>query len=459
MKRLFAIVLTLVLTIGIAAPIQASLSYAVRSDVQTTGRQLAKAIEIILTHYLETVTIYELYAAGAQGMTVKLHQSNYPVGTPTVTIGTTFPVQTARGISIGDEALAAGQSLAESIYLIRTQYSSYITVNELLEATLRGMAQILDTYSIYMNPSEYDRFLKALSGKIPGLGVIMAEKYDGRLKAYYVCSNSIGYETGIRPGDIFVFINWKPVTGLDLEGVINRIYREENDLVHIVVKRDGAFRMLDVAMSEIHTSTVAVKRLEYMPIAQGFSNLGSIRYMHINQIGRTTGIDVQRALSQMQQEGVRLLILDLKGNSGGYVDVTVDICNLIVPKGTILQTIDKTGQGYTYTSTLQTSPFEKIVVLVDRYTASGAEVIASALQDSGAAVVLGESTYGKGLVQSIYELGTDGAIKLTTKEYFRRNGGRINQLGVIPCIEIREFQTYGELDTLMYRALELLLRR
>ena len=460
MKRVFAVVLTLALCIGTAAPIQASLSPAVRRDALAAGQQLAKAIEIIMTYYLDSLTIDELYEAAAKGMTEKLHQTGYHAGMPTVTVGTTFPVQVARqNLSISDEALAAGQSLAESIKLIMAQYANYLTVNELMEATLHGMTQVLDTYSVYMNSSEYDRFIKVMSGKIPGLGVIKAEKDCGCRKVYYVCSNSIIYEMGLQPGDVFVFINWKPIRNLNLDEVIERIFHVENDLVHIVVRRDGDFRVFDVAMSELYTSSVAVKRFEYMPVAQGFGNLDQVRYMHISTIGRVTGNSVKQALKQMQQEGVRKLILDLQGNTGGYLDITVDIANLLVPEGIVLQTIDKAGQGRTHTSTLQKTPFEKIVVLVDRYTASGAEVIASALQDSGVAVVIGETTYGKGLVQSIYELGPDGALKITTKEYFRRNGGRINEVGVIPCILIEEFQIPGGPDAIMYRALQILTGR
>jgi len=455
MKRLFAIILTLILTVGITIPIQASSNSTLVNDIEKANNQIAKAIEIIMTHYLEPVTINQLYAAAAQGMTVKLNQTNYHEGIPTVTVGTTVPVQTSQELSISSEAQAAAKGLSKSIEQIMAEYAAYLTVNELLEATLRGMAHILDTYSIYMSQTEYNHFIGVMSGSIPGLGVAMVTQANGHQIINDVDPDSIAQQIGILPGDTLLFVNWKPVVGLYLDAIVNQIFNQENDLVNIVIQRDGHFHTFDISMADMHTSTVAVKRLEYMPVARGFNNLNEIRYMHISGIGRTTGDDVQQALYQMQREGVRRLILDLQGNTGGYLDVTVDISNLLVPAGTILQTVDNSGQRYTYSSTLQSSPFEYIVVLIDRYTASGAEVIASALQDSGAAVIIGENTYGKGLVQSIYELGTDGALKITTKEYFRRNGGTINQIGVVPCIEVGQ----EELNTIMYRALTILTGR
>ena len=479
MKRLFAVILTLALTIGITGPVQASLNPAGSSDVRTVSHQLAKAIEIIMTHYLRPVTINELYEAAAHGMAVKTNQRNYYTGASAVTVGPTFPVQVARGLSISDEAQIAGDSLAKSIELIMTQYPGVnVTAAELMDAALRGMAEILDSYSIYMSASEYEYFmgvmsgkipglgsaasgktpepLNIMSGKIPGLGVVMTTNENGRSKVYHVLPDSPAQAAGIRSGDIFLFVNWQYATDLSWGALTTQLLSPDNEFANIIVKREDSFYVFNIPGEEMYSPTVVVKQLQYIPEAQRFSGLSGVKYMHISGIGATTGDDVQRAVNKMQPEGYRKLILNLRGNTGGYLNVTVDIGNLLIPEGTILETMDKSGQRYTYTSTLQNPPFEYIVVLVDHYTASGAEVIASALQDSGIAVVIGETTYGKGLVQSIYELGTDGALKITTKEYFRRSGGIINQIGVIPCIEVRELQIYGGLDAVMYRALELL---
>jgi C-terminal peptidase prc len=139
---------------------------------------------------------------------------------------------------------------------------------------------------------------------------------------------------------------------------------------------------------------------------------------------------------QVKNEGATKLILDLRGNTGGYVDQAIGVCKQIVPAGIIISARNKKGDTVNYTSTLYTQPFEKIVVLVDGMTASSAEIVASALQDSGAAVVVGEKTYGKGVMQSVTDFSELGVLKMTTYEYYTRSGKKVNGVGVTPDVPV-----------------------
>jgi carboxyl-terminal processing protease len=128
--------------------------------------------------------------------------------------------------------------------------------------------------------------------------------------------------------------------------------------------------------------------------------------------------------------------LDLRGNPGGLLDSAVGVCRLLTPEGPIVHTVDKTGVRYTYRSHLDQSPFDKMAVLIDNETASAAEIVASALQDANAAVVVGQQSYGKGVVQNLFTLWGDDGFKFTTMEYFRRSEEKINGVGVAPDIEV-----------------------
>ena len=443
MRQLLAVVLTLVLVLGNTTHVQASQNPTARcGGVQAAGNYLAKAIDIIMAHYMYSVTVKELMDAAVHGMTnaIEADASIEVLLTPI----------------IEKEVEPVNSRLVKVIELIRAQYTGFITVCELFDAAMRGMVGILDRYSYYMSEAEYECFGDRMSGKVDSLGIVVMTTEEGRQVVYDVLPDSPAELVGIKPGDTFLFVNWKYVTGLYYDAITNRLFSTENDQANIIVERGSCFYIFDISMAKMYCRMVIVERLEYMPVAQGFNNLCNVRYMHIRRIGRNTGCRVEEALNDMQQEGVNRLILNLRGNGGGYLCVSIDICNKLVPQGVVAQTINKSGDKYTYISTLQEAPFEYIVVLVDRYTASGAEIIASALQDAGAAVIIGEPTFGKGLVQSIYPMGAYGALVITTKEYFRRDGGRINEIGVIPCIEITGFLACRSWDAVLYRALELL---
>ena len=145
---------------------------------------------------------------------------------------------------------------------------------------------------------------------------------------------------------------------------------------------------------------------------------------------------------------MKKLVLDLRGNTGGYVDEAIEVCKQIVPSGTIITAKDKQGNNTVYTSELATPPFEKYVVLVDGMTASAAEILASAMQDSGAAKIVGEQTYGKGVMQSVMEFQGLGVVKLTTLEYKSRLGKTINGVGITPDVTVDKILFLDEKDEL-----------
>jgi len=374
----------------------------------------------------------------------------------TLLIGSSVPVEAH---TMSNETLIAGHRLAEVIDLIMTRYvGDPVSINELVEAAIRGMTNILDQYSVFLSQEELLQFTTNMSGRLVGVGISMLVREDGRTEVARILPNSPAAAAGILPGDIITNIDGENVDGVPLDIIAGLITNPDNERVIMTFARGDRSVTFDILKAEIVSPTVIVDRLEDVPEAQGLNvALHNFRYLQLSSISLTTGEDVRRALGQMQAEGVRGFILDLRGNTGGYLDVTVDIANQLVPAGVVLQTVNQTGRRRTYSSTLNEVPFDNIVILVNRFTASAAEVIASALQDSGVGVVVGETTFGKGTVQTLHRAPIGGALKLTTEEYFRRNGDPIDGVGVTPCIEVERRQNPNEIDPVLRRGLERLL--
>ena len=359
--------------------------------------------------------------------------------------------------SLRDEAMIAGAHVVEVVELIMSRYlrNDYITVETLLEAALRGMTDELDHYSVYLSAEELSQFTGALTGRIVGIGVSMLTREDGRVEVTRVFADSPAQYAGVLPGDVIAYIDGYDVRSMTLSEIASIITDPDTERVVIGFEREDIVVTFDILKAEIRSPTVIVERIEEIADSFGLEEFANFRYVQISTFGLATGDDVRMALDSMRAEGVEGIVLDLRGNTGGYLDVTVEVANLLVPAGAVLQTVNQAGRRRTYSSTLPEAPFDNMVVLVNRFTASAAEVIASALQDSGSAVIVGEPTFGKGLVQSVYSLRTGGALKLTTEEYFRRNGGTINEVGVIPCIEVERRDGW---DFVLRRGLEELLR-
>jgi carboxyl-terminal processing protease len=303
-----------------------------------------------------------------------------------------------------------------------------------------------------------ERLMNNITGRMVGVGITMVVRGD-YAEIARVIPGGPADTAGVRVGDIIIAVNGESVVGWTMDEIAFQIRDINRTNAILVVQRGDMFFSFDIEKEEIRHPSVVVESLDALSEAEGFGDLSHFRYMEISTVNTETANEVRSAIRHMRGDGVEGLILDLRGNTGGDLGATVDIANQLVPRGIIFTTIDNTGRTRVYSSTLRASPFSQIVVLVDRNTASAAEIIASALQDSEAAIVIGENTFGKGVVQRIYALRTGGALMLTTDEYFRRDGGVINEVGVIPDIVLEaRLGPEGE-DLALLRALEILTGR
>jgi carboxyl-terminal processing protease len=359
-----------------------------------------------------------------------------------------------------ETSASAGRLLSQLIDLITDEYvGGEITRENLMEAAIHGMTLILDPYSEYMNAETYARFTGSMTGKLVGIGVQLQHGEDGLHKIIRVLPDTPARESGLMRGDIITMVNGQATEGLLLDEVITLIGDPNIPKTQLSVLRGTETKSFEITKREIQSTSVYMEKLEDILGETGKGHDG-IRYIAVTAISQNTATALQAIIEQLQKENIEKIILDLRGNTGGYLDVAIEICNLIVPSGPACFTVDASGNRRTLYSRLSTPPFKEIIVLVDRHTASGAEIIAAALQDAGAAFIIGETTFGKGVIQSMYNLSIGGGLKLTTEEYYRRSGGKINGIGVTPDYEQEtEFEDYETpRDSALLKALEILTR-
>lgn len=329
-----------------------------------------------------------------------------------------------------------GRHMVETMQMLLLEYYSDepLTPGQLYEATMRGIASALDDYTEFMTEEELEEFIRGLSGEFYGIGVRVSLNGYSEPEIMHVFTGSPAENAGILIGDIITNINDTSVSGFALSEVISLIADSPTLEVTMEVQRNGTSRIFELTKAVFDTPTVRVEELSRrLPDMDVADNVG---FVALDMFGGTTATEFGDVLNNFQDSGINRIILDLRGNPGGMESAVVQIGNMLVPSGILYSTLDAAGNTQVALSRLRTQPFERVVVLTDRHTASAAELLASALQDSGAGIVVGESTYGKGVIQQTQLLPGGGALKFTIKEYFSRNGNAINNIGVMPDVEI-----------------------
>jgi carboxyl-terminal processing protease len=300
---------------------------------------------------------------------------------------------------------------------------------ELTQAALRGiMTSVSDPYTVYLSPKEIQGLTESLSGgNFGGIGVYIYQTKEGDVVLQPIVGLPAA-RAGMKPIEVVDTVNNRKVAGLALdvvEGLIrgdagttvavaSHIYNEKNREHHYSIVREI-----------IHVPTV------YAKIDKG------IDYIRLSDFGQTSADEVKKALLDGKAHGAKGYILDLRDNGGGFVEAAVKISSYFVPQGTIVATIDRDGiRDESDALGTSISGLSPLVILVNKYTASASEITAGALQDYHLATLIGTKTYGKGVVQSIYRMPDDGALKITTARYVTPLGRDIQHKGIIPDIVI-----------------------
>ncbi len=353
-------------------------------------------------------------------------------------------------MSIDEQSETAGAYFGEIIKYIKSNYvGEEVSTEALIHAAIRAVVGELDDYSDYLTPEEYE--LVKESEKT----VWYAPEFECDLSGggYPVVSSvpkgSRAYQDGIREGDTVRAIKGVTSYAIGEEEFFKSTTSDVAESIPMLISRGELSKeyTVNLVRFELHSVKAVNDMSAFNTKKQKFAD-ESVGYIGISTFTSNTASEFSKALNDFRAAGKKRLILDLRGNTGGYVEEAIAVARQIVPNGLIISTRDKKGVLTNYSSDLKIKPYEKCVVLVDSMTASAAEIVASAMQDSGAAKVVGEQTYGKGVMQSVMSFDDIGVLKMTTLEYSSRYGKKIDGVGITPDVGVDKVLFVSENDSL-----------
>lgn len=313
--------------------------------------------------------------------------------------------------------------------LIDETYLHDIKEKDLNEGIYKGYVEGLgDQYSAYYDKKETKELSESLDGSFSGIGAVMTQDASsGVITITQAYDDSPAKKAGIKAGDILYRVEEKTVTGKDLDKVVSWIKGKKGTKVNLTLLRGTNSDKIKVTATRdvINVETVKYKVLE-----------NQIGYISISEFDSVTGAQFAKALKQLQKKNIEGLVVDLRNNPGGSLSTVCDILDSILPKGLIVYTKDKNGKKEEYTSDEKHRLNLPMSVLVNGQSASASEIFAGAVQDYGKAEIIGTQTYGKGVVQNLFDLKDGTCVKLTTSEYFTPKGRNIDGKGITPDVKI-----------------------
>ncbi len=315
-------------------------------------------------------------------------------------------------------------------FLIRQNYykDEDISAKALEEGVYSGMiASLGDMYSDYFTQEELEALMQQTQGIYYGIGAgVSLDTTTTYPKIIKVYDGTPAQEAGLREEDIIYEVDGENTYGLDLTEVVSRIKGDEGTWVNLTVVRDGEtdYLSIDVQRRKVNIPTVEFEMLE-----------DGMAYIIISEFDDITVDQFTEALAMARGGGMKGLILDLRGNPGGSLDAVVKISQKILPEGLIVYTEDKYGQRREYFCDGTKQLEVPLVVLVNGNSASASEILAGAVKDYEIGTLVGTTTYGKGIVQSVIPMSDGSAVKVTISSYFTPNGNDIHGTGVEPDVE------------------------
>lgn len=311
-------------------------------------------------------------------------------------------------------------------------YDGDINEDELVEGAIKGMTSALkDPYTVFMNKSEYDDFTEKSEGNYMGIGIQLGEK-DGKLTVAAVMEGAPAEKAGMHQGDIILKVNDTSLSGKDIDKAVSLMKGKEKVEIKLLIQRDNDTFELKVTRDIVKLVNVKGEMID-----------DKIGYIQIATFDQNVSKDFNDKLKQLMDKGMKGLILDLRGNPGGYMNECVDVVSNFIEKGkTIVSTIDKYKNESKSESKGGMAIGLPLVVLTDGGSASASEIVSGAIRDYKVGTLIGTTTFGKGIVQtiidgersSIFEDGT--ALKVTISKYYTPNGENIHKKGIAPDVVV-----------------------
>ena len=318
-----------------------------------------------------------------------------------------------------------------------SSYNGEIDKNAIIEGAKKGLvASLGDVYTVYMDAETASDFYDDLHGNVgAGIGVEMGMR-DGYVRVLRTLPDNPARRAGVRAGDIIYKVDGEEVWSLDSEAISKKVRGEAGTEVTVTMVRDG--KEIDYKMTRETINNVSAY-VEYD---------GHTAIVTVTRFDNDTGTKVQQIANEFSGKGINKVILDLRGNGGGYVSAAQDLLSLWIDGEKVLEQ-KSLHYGNTVTKALSGKAIlkdMKTIVLVNGSTASASEIVAGALQDYGKATILGEKTYGKGVVQNLFDNLSKSVLKVTTAEWYTPNDRSINKEGITPDVEVE--RSYEDINAM-----------
>lgn len=344
-------------------------------------------------------------------------------------------LESAGLLSSGDSAInRSSQDKLRQLEKIIDEYyyePDEVTKEAKEEGMYKGLLSSLDDpYTEYYTAEEMDAVSSDIEGVFGGIGAYISIDQDtGYPKIAGVMDDSPAKEAGLREDDIIYKVDGEDVGGLTAEEVVSKVRGEVGTDVTLTIARTGESDYLEFTITRAEVS----EQLVDSKVADEENGIG---YIAIAEFSGVATDEFKEALTDLYDQNIKALILDLRGNPGGDVDVVTAIADEIIPEGLVFYMEDRDGNRTEYTADGENEMQIPLVVLVNGNSASASEILSGAIQDSGKGIILGEQTYGKGVVQTLMSLSDGSAVKITTANYFTRNGNNINKVGITPDVKV-----------------------
>lgn len=310
--------------------------------------------------------------------------------------------------------------------LIKTQSIYDLDSTKVFQGAAAGVVETLkDPYSEYLDKATYQELKVRLDAKFGGIGVFILQDNAGRLKILSPLKGTPAFNEGIKSGDFISKINGDSTHGMTQDEAIHRLKGDPGTQVIVTVYRpsDGQEHDFKIIRAIINVPSVEQKILD---------DAGQIGFIKLSQFHSQSAKEMKEAVESFTRDGkVKGLILDLRDNGGGDFEAAINIADLFLDEVPVVSAVDARGNKEVYKASMGKTALP-VVVLVNGDSASASEILSAALKDNKRAVLVGQNTFGKGLVQTVFPLRDGGALKLTTQTYYTPRGTNINKIGIMP---------------------------
>lgn len=337
---------------------------------------------------------------------------------------------------------------------VKKNFLYQVKEDDLTAGELKGVvAGLKDPYSEYLTAEEMQKMVEFTTGKFYGIGVIVAPGKDNLITVVSPIKGSPADQAGLKSGDKILKVNDKEYSADQLSDATNSIRGEKGTLVKLLIfsKLENKTKELEVKRDEVKIETVKHQMI------------GDLGYIGIFSFDEDTAKDFNKALEDLVQKNPKGLIIDLRGNGGGVIDGATGVCDTLLPEGVIVSGKDRDGKVvFEYKSDKNWNKLP-LAVLINGGSASASEIMAGAIKDYGRGTIIGEKSFGKGIVQTVNRFPSGDGIKLTTSQYFTPKGKSIHKVGIEPDVVVKEPEDakgigveFLQTDTQLQKAIELL---